>query len=145
MQILVQLKDKYIFSTHMKIHTIKKQSNFILILNRAIVSFMYYSPSTVYFILRNHLASNLKETLFEFSIDKQHWKHSIFDKPLFILMFLSYCTCHFQVYRLKCLDHLEIGKLFNSLFSSVLHSFNTKTLVTLVELYFCQNSPVPLF
>ena len=34
--------------------------------------------------------SNQRETLFEFSVDKQHWKHSICDKSLFILMFLSY-------------------------------------------------------
>ena len=26
----------------------------------------------------------------EFSVDKQHWKHSICDKSLFILMFLPY-------------------------------------------------------
>ena len=31
----------------------------------------------------------LKKPLFEFSVDKQHWKHSIYDISLFILMFLS--------------------------------------------------------
>ena len=35
------------------------------------------------------LASNQKETLFEFSVDKQHLKHLIYDKSLFILMFPS--------------------------------------------------------
>ena len=55
-------------------------------------------------------------------------------------MFLSYYVCHS-----KAVDHLEIDKLFNSLFSSVYHSFSTKTLDTIVELYFCRNSPVPLF
>ena len=144
MQILVQLKDRYFFHTYENSYH-KETKQLYPYPKPCDCQFYVLFPQHVYLILRNHLASNLKETLFEFSINKQHWKHSIFDKPLFILMFLSYCTCHFQVYRLKCLDHLEIGKLFNLLFSSVLHSFNTKTLVTLAELYFCRNSPVPLF
>ena len=51
-------------------------------------------------------------------------------------MFLSYYICHSLV-----VDHLEIDKLFNSLFSSVHHSFSVET-VTIVELYFCQNFPL---
>ena len=35
-----------------------------------------------YFILHYHLVSNWRETLFEVSVDKQHWKHSISDKYL---------------------------------------------------------------
>ena len=54
------------------------------------ISFIGQFPLHIYFILRNHLISNLLETLFEFSVDKKHWKHSIYDKSLFILMLLGY-------------------------------------------------------
>ena len=75
----------------------------------------------VYFILRNHLVSKWK-TLFEFSIDKQHWKHSICDKSLLNfdvlkIFFLPFWRC--RSYR--------NWQPFNSLFSP-----------------FCLNSPVRL-
>ena len=60
--------------------------------------------------------------------------------PGLIFETLRYYICHSQV-----VGHLEIDKVFNSLFSSVHHSFSIKTLDTIVELYFCRNSPVPLF
>ena len=62
----------------------------MLIWDCAIISFIAWFPLPFYFILRNHLVSNWREALFKFSVDKQHWKHSIYDKSLFILMFLSY-------------------------------------------------------
>ena len=55
-------------------------------------------------------------------------------------MFLSY-----YISQPSVKDHLEIEKFLNSPFSSVHHSFNTKSLVPIVELYFCRNSPVQFF
>ena len=46
-------------------------------------------------------------------------------------MFLSRDVCHSVV---SCHSHLELDNLFNSLFSSVHRSFNTKTLEIIVEL-----------
>ena len=54
-------------------------------------------------------------------------------------MFLSCSFCHSQV-----VEHLEIDKLSINCFRSVHHSFRRKTLDTIVELHFCQNSLVQL-
>ena len=55
-------------------------------------------------------------------------------------MFSSYYICHSEV-----LDQLEIENFCKSLLISIRHSFSTKTLVTIVELYFCGISPEQLF
>ena len=56
--------------------------------------YLLFPPRTphVCFILRNHLILNKKEALFEFFVDKKHWKHSTCNKSLFILMFLTWFT-----------------------------------------------------
>ena len=96
--------------------------------------FILLNISTKHFILRK-----VKGTLFEFSVDKQHWKHSICDKSLFNfyvfkLFFLSFLSCR----------PFRNWQPFNSLFSSLHHSFSGKTLNTIVQLYFFWNSPVRL-
>ena len=94
------------------------------------------SPLHIYFILYNHLVSKKKETLFEFSIDRQHWNHSICDKSL----------SNFDVLKLFFLPFFSCRnwQQFNSLFSSVHHSFHRKTLDTIVVIYFFRNSHVRL-
>ena len=60
----------------------------------AIISFICLFALHFYFILYNHLVLNSRQTLFEFSVDKQDWKQ--YEKSLFILTFLSYYQLNLQ-------------------------------------------------
>ena len=63
-------------------------------------------------------------------------------------MFLSYCKNSNKgtpEYKPTLVQHLEIGKLFISFFSSIHYRLRIKMLDIIVELNFCRNPLEPLF